>query len=165
MIIFVFRSLTKVLKKMVKIRLATEEDSNEIIAFQLEMAMESEGVKLNPETLKNGVLSVFRDAQKGKYFVAEDNQKIVGSMLTTYEWSDWRNQWVYWLQSVYIIPAYRGSGIFRLMYEQIKNQVQREKRVAGIRLYVDVSNTHAIGVYNSIGMDGDHYKVFEWMNE
>jgi ribosomal protein S18 acetylase RimI-like enzyme len=165
MIIFVFRSLTKVLKKMVKIRLATEEDSKEIIEFQLKMALESEGVELNPDTLTNGVVSVFKDPQKGKYFVAEDDQKIIGSMLTTYEWSDWRNQWVFWLQSVYIIPAYRGKGVFRLMYQQIKNQVEREKEVAGIRLYVDVSNKNAIGVYNSVGMNGEHYKVFEWMNE
>lgn len=150
---------------MVQIRLATEEDSKEIIDFQLKMALESEGVKLNHDTLTDGVVAVFRDSQKGKYFVAEDSQKIVGSMLITYEWSDWRNQWVYWLQSVYIIPAYRGKGIFRLMYQQIKNQVEREKGVAGIRLYVDVSNKHAIGVYNSVEMDGDHYKVFEWMND
>lgn len=150
---------------MVKIRLATEEDSKEIIEFQLKMALESEGVELNRDTLTDGVVSVFKDPQKGKYFVAEDNQKIVGSMLTTYEWSDWRNQWVFWLQSVYIIPSFRGKGVFRLMYDEIKTQVEREKGVAGIRLYVDVSNKNAIGVYNSVGMDGEHYKVFEWMNE
>lgn len=150
---------------MVQIRLATEEDSKEIIDFQLEMALESEGLELNPNTLRDGVLSVFRDTQKGKYFVAEDDQEIIGSMMITYEWSDWRNQWVYWLQSVYVIPSYRGKGIFRLMYEQIKNQVERENGVSGIRLYVDVSNKNAIGVYNSVGMDGDHYKVFEWMKK
>jgi len=150
---------------MVHLRLATEEDSDSIIGFQLLMAKESEGIDLNRDTLKDGVLAVFRDPQKGKYFVAEDNGKIVGSLLTTYEWSDWRNQWVFWMQSVYILTAYRGKGIFRIMFQQLIEQVENEENVAGIRLYVDVSNKNAIGVYNSIGMDGEHYKVFEWMNE
>lgn len=149
---------------MVQIRLATEEDSKAIIGFQHKMAMESEGIDLNPETLSSGVMAIFRDPQKGKYFVAEAENQIIGSMLTTYEWSDWRNQWVYWLQSVYIISAYRRKGIFRLMYEQVKQLVEHDASAAGIRLYVDKTNKKAIEVYKSIGMDGEHYQVFEWMN-
>jgi ribosomal protein S18 acetylase RimI-like enzyme len=149
---------------MALIRQATKADSKQIIEFQLKMALESEGLTLDPEFLKAGVEAVFRDPQKGKYFVAEEDQKIVGSMLTTYEWSDWRNKWVIWLQSIYIMPDYRGKGIFRMMYEQIKSDVKRDNSVSGIRLYVDATNEKAIGIYNSLGMDGEHYRVFEWMD-
>lgn len=165
MIIFVFRSVTKVLKKMVKIRLATEEDGDTIIGFQLKMAKESEEINLDAEILEQGVFAVFKDPQKGKYFVVEEECKIVGSMLITYEWSDWRNKWVFWLQSVYIIPSHRRKGIFRLMFEHIQQLVEHDDSSAGIRLYVDISNTNALEAYKSVGMDGGHYKVFEWMNE
>ena len=95
---------------MIQIRLATEVDTKEIIDFQLKMAMESEGLALDPGTLEEGVEAVFRDPHKGKYYVAEDDKKIVGSMLITYEWSDWRNKWVFWLQSIYILPDCTSSA-------------------------------------------------------
>ena len=84
-------------------------------------------------------------------------------MLITHEWSDWRNQWVFWLQSVYIMPEHRRKGLFRLMFEEVKQLVLADDTAAGIRLYVDVNNTNALEVYKSVGMDGDHYQVFEWM--
>jgi ribosomal protein S18 acetylase RimI-like enzyme len=160
---FCFPYTQKTTNKMVLIRHASENDSKEIIRFQLEMALESEGLALDPRTLAEGVEAVFKDPQKGKYYVAEVEHKIVGSMLITHEWSDWRNQWIYWLQSIYVIPEYRNKGIFQLMYERIRKEVVRDNTVAGIRLYVDTSNDKAIRAYNSAGMDGEHYRVFEWM--
>ena len=81
------------------------------------MANETEGIELDNDTVNKGVESVFKDPKKGKYYVATENDVIVASMLITYEWSDWRNNWVYWLQSVYVLPEKRGLGIFKLMYD------------------------------------------------
>lgn len=148
---------------MYHIRLAIEDDSDVIIDFQLKMAKESEDIELDSKTLSDGVVSVFRDQVKGKYFIVEQDNQPVGSMLITHEWSDWRNQWVFWLQSVYIMPEHRRKGLFRLMFEEVKQLVLADDTAAGIRLYVDVNNTNALEVYKSVGMDGDHYQVFEWM--
>lgn len=148
---------------MYRVRLAKEEDSSKIIEFQLKMAKESEDIDLDVKNLSNGVNSVFQDEKKGRYYVVEKDNIIVGSMLNTYEWSDWRNQWVIWLQSVYIVEAHRRKGLFRLMYEHIQLLVKKDKNIAGIRLYVDSTNHNALKTYTSVGMDGDHYKVFEWM--
>lgn len=148
---------------MYRIRFASNEDSATIIDFQVKMAMESEGIDLDMETLGDGVVSVFRDPHKGKYFVVEDSDQVVASLLLTPEWSDWRNQWIQWIQSVYVMPDHRRKGIFRLMYEHIQALVKSDTESAGIRLYVDADNSNALEVYKSIGMNGEHYRVFEWM--
>lgn len=139
-----------------------EEDSNVITDFQLKMALETEGIQLEKEKVKSGVSSVFRDPAKGKYFVAVEEEKIIASTLLTYEWSDWRNQWFLWIQSVYVIPEKRGKGVFRMMYDHIKKMVMNDDEIAGLKLYVDNDNLIAIKTYKAIGMDGEHYKLFEW---
>jgi len=150
---------------MFHIRSAKYDDCDAIVEFQIQMAKESEGIDLDRNILNDGVKSVFNDPQKGHYYVVEENEKVVGSMLTTFEWSDWRNQYIYWLQSVYLIPEYRGKRIFSRMFDHIRQKVVNDVNVAGIRLYVDRRNQHAIGVYQSVGMNGDHYKTFEWMKD
>jgi len=148
---------------MFRIRLANEEDHQVIADFQTRMANETEGLDLDRDILTKGVLAVFRDAQKGKYLVVEDEGKIIASMLITYEWSDWRNQHIFWLQSVFVIPEYRGKQVFSLMFDYVKKLVNDDDNIAGIRLYVDNTNAHALKVYNAVGMDGEHYNTFEWM--
>lgn len=148
---------------MFHVRPAVANDSPAIIDFQQKMARETEDADLDKETLTIGVQSVFNDPGKGTYYVGEANGIIVSSMMITKEWSDWRNQWVFWLQSVYVVPEYRGKGLFRKMYEYIQQQVIDDPNVSGIRLYVDASNKSAISVYNTLGMNDDHYKVCEWM--
>jgi ribosomal protein S18 acetylase RimI-like enzyme len=148
---------------MFRIRFARKEDIQSIVDFQIQMALESEGLDLDRDTLSKGVFSVFNDPQKGQYFVAEDNKTVIASMLTTYEWSDWRNQTIYWLQSVYVLPGYRGKRVFSQLYNHVKQLVKENEKVGGIRLYVDHSNSHAINVYEALGMNGDHYKTYEWM--
>ena len=150
---------------MYQVRPAGVDDGEKIIEFQLKMAKESEDMDLDREALSRGVMAVFDDSSKGRYFVATADGEVVGSMMITTEWSDWRNMWVYWMQSVYVLPLHRGKGLFRKMYGYIKEIVKKNREVAGLRLYVDVSNANAIGVYRSVGMDGEHYKVFEWMGE
>lgn len=147
---------------MVQIRLATEEDKVEIADFQLRMALETEDLHLDEKTVQEGVLGVFRDPSKGKYFVASKDQQVIASTLLTNEWSDWRNQWFLWIQSVYVLPEYRNKGVFRKMYDSIKEMVLNDDTIAGLKLYVDSENKSAIATYKAIGMDGEHYKLFEW---
>ncbi len=147
---------------MVQIRLATEEDKDVIANFQLKMALETEDLHLDEKTVEEGVLGVFRDPSKGKYFVAVEDQQVIASTLLTNEWSDWRNQWFIWIQSVYVLPEKRGIGVFRKMYDTIQEMVQNDETIAGLKLYVDTENESAIATYKAVGMDGEHYKLFEW---
>ncbi len=144
-------------------RLANEYDASVITEFQIKMARETENLELDKDTVSDGVTSVFRDHTKGKYYVAIEDDIIIASMLITYEWSDWRNNWVYWFQSVYVIPEKRGHGVFKQMYEYIIKLVNENDKVAGLRLYVDLKNSAAREVYSKLGMNGDHYQVFEKM--
>ena len=148
---------------MIKIREANKSDIPVIIDYQLIMAMESEGMKLNKSNLTKGVQAVFNDATKGKYYIAEYNGVVVGSMLNTFEWSDWRNGTIIWLQSVYVMPKYRKLGIFKQMYLYIKETVLQDDQLCGMRLYVDKGNLKAQKVYQAMGMTGDHYDTYEWM--
>jgi predicted GNAT family acetyltransferase len=150
-------------KKMIDIRLANKFDSLAIAEFQICMAKETENLKLDKDTVNKGINALFSDPEKGKYYVADDNGKPVASMLITYEWSDWRNSWIYWIQSVYVLPEYRKKGIFKLMYNHIVDSITDNNKVSGLRLYVDTTNAIARKVYSNIGMNGDHYQVFEWM--
>ena len=148
-----------------KIRLAKIDDSLAIAAFQLKMAIETENLQLEAETVGKGVNAVFEKPGFGQYFVAEKDGQIIASMLTTFEWSDWRNAQVWWLQSVYVIPEFRRQGIFKRMYDFVKILAENEANVGGIRLYVDKTNVRAQQVYKVVGMNGEHYQVFEWMKE
>jgi len=146
-----------------QIRLANDEEIFSIAGFQLKMAKETENIELDRTTVENGVRSVFQDKHKGTYVVALEQDTVIGSLLITYEWSDWRNSVVLWIQSVYVIPEYRSQGVFRLLYNYVKKIANEDKNVSGIRLYVDKTNKNAMKVYKTIGMNGEHYHVFEWM--
>ena len=145
------------------IREATTKDIPAIIDFQQKMAWETERVTLDPAVLTEGVKNLFRDVNRGKYYVAEEGGAIVGSLMTTYEWSDWRNGTVLWIQSVYIIESHRGKGIYKQLYEYIQQLVKKSPDLRGVRLYVDKTNKPAQQVYEKLGMNGEHYQVFEWM--
>ena len=126
------------------------------------MAMETEGYRLNHETISAGVYAVFDEPSKGRYFIAESEEKTIGSLLVTYEWSDWRNSFVWWIQSVYVMPEARRMGIFRMMYNHIGNLAVKEG-AAGLRLYVESENIKAQKTYEAMGMDSTHYRMYEWM--
>lgn len=145
------------------IRIAERKDIYSILKFQLEMAKETEGVELEYSVVEKGINAVLNDSSKGRYYVAESNGKVVGSLLTTYEWSDWRNGTVLWIQSVYIEPQYRRKGIYSMLYEHVKNYVIKNPDLKGIRLYADKSNETAQKVYRKLGMSPDHYITFEWL--
>jgi ribosomal protein S18 acetylase RimI-like enzyme len=147
------------------VRAAAPEDAPLIAGFQILMARETEGMELDPETVEKGVEAVFADRSKGEYFVTESGERVVGCLLVTPEWSDWRNGTVLWIQSVYVIPEMRGRGVYRLLYEHVRARVAASPALRGIRLYVDKRNTAAQGVYTRLGMTREHYELFEWMKE
>ncbi len=148
---------------MVKIRKAKLEDSVDIVDFQLKMALETEDLKLDKKILEDGVKAVFQDPSKGIYYIIESNQEIAGSMLTTFEWSDWRNGMVIWFQSVYILPEFRGKKLFSNLYQFFEDMVNNREDLRGIRLYVDKTNQHAQKVYQKVGMSKEHYEMYEWL--
>lgn len=151
---------------MLNIRYAREADHSTLVDFQMEMAKETEGLELDRKTVELGVMHVFHNPEKGKYLVASLDGKVVASLMLTPEWSDWRNRCVLWFQSVYVMPEARGMGIFKKMYSHVKEHIVMENEEnAGLRLYVDSTNLKAIEVYQKAGMDGDHYRVFEWMKD
>jgi GNAT superfamily N-acetyltransferase len=147
------------------IRQATETDSDSIVEFQISMAWETEQLQLSEPTVIRGVAAVFQDEAKGIYYVAETEGKVVGSLLTTFEWSDWRNGTVLWIQSVYVRPEYRKRSIFSRLYKYIQEKVASNPDLRGIRLYADKSNTAAHGVYEHLGMTAEHYQMYEWMKK
>lgn len=149
----------------INIRKATLADRDVIAGFQIDMAWETEQLKLNRNTVFLGVENALKNQNLGVYYVAEMNNAIVGSLFTTYEWSDWRNGTVIWIQSVFISPEYRKRGVYALLYDYIKNTVANDASLCGVRLYVDKSNIAAQIVYSRLGMNGEHYRVFEWMKQ
>jgi GNAT superfamily N-acetyltransferase len=140
-------------------------DAPDIVQFQINMARETEDLALDRETCTRGVNAVFDDPSKGRYFVAELDGTVIGSLLITYEWSDWRASMVWWIQSVYVREEHRGTGVYRGLYLHIRQLVEGDPSIAGIRLYVEKRNTRAQAVYSKLGMKGDHYLVFEAMKE
>ena len=148
-----------------KIRPAKQSDAAMIADFNLRMAWETEQRRLSALIVAAGVTNLLQDHAKGTYYVAEqivgDSVKIAGQLLITYEWSDWRNGNFWWIQSVYVDPAFRGQGVFRKLYEFVHLAAQRQKDVCGLRLYVDAHNTGAQETYARLGMKPTQYKFFE----
>ena len=145
------------------VREATIYDIPVLVAFQKNMARETENIILDAAVVTTGIQKMFEDPAKGKYYVATHDGQVVGCLMTTYEWSDWRNGNVLWIQSVYIDQAHRGKNVYRKLYEHIQKMVLSDINLRGIRLYVDKSNKAAQAVYEKLGMNGEHYQVYEWM--
>jgi len=147
--------------KEISIRQATIDDIDTIVCFNKAMAMETEGLELPHQRLKDGVMSALRDVSKGFYVVAECNNKVIGQTMITYEWSDWRNGVFWWIQSVYVIPEHRKSGVFRYIFEHIQQIAANTPKVCGFRLYVEKNNIQAKHAYRSLGMKKSHYELYE----
>jgi GNAT superfamily N-acetyltransferase len=149
----------------IDIRSGRREDIEQIAEFQVRMAQETEGMHLGLETVTCGVSAVFDDPSRGQYWVAETESGPVGVLLTVPEWSDWRNGTVLWIHSLYVLPEWRGKGVFRALYDQLRNKVLASNSLKGLRLYVDRRNGHAQAVYGQLGMTAEHYQLFEWMKD
>ncbi len=145
----------------ITVRKARPEEAGVIAGFNIAMAMETEGLALDPVKIQQGVDGLFRQPQYGFYLVAEAAGEIAGGLMITYEWSDWRNKVFWWIQSVYVKPAYRGQGVYRALYEGAKGLAGQEGECCGFRLYVEKENVAAQAVYKKLGMHESHYLMFE----
>ena len=147
---------------MLHIRPASINDLDFLIAGNLALALESEALSLDTASLAQGIRALLEKRAPGQYWVAEHDGRAVGQTLITFEWSDWRNRMIWWIQSVYVVPEARHHGVFRALYAHLRQEAQAAGS-CGIRLYVDAHNTRAQQVYAALGMNGDHYRVFEDM--
>jgi len=149
------------MNNQIHIRRATNDDAGKIIQFNIAMAQETEAKQLNPDKVARGVRNLFSHPGYGFYIVAEMDQQIIGSLMITFEWSDWRDGLFWWIQSVYVLPQQRRKGVFRLLYHYIREKAAAEQNVCGLRLYVDKHNAIAQNTYHALGMKRTGYGLFE----
>lgn len=143
------------------IRVATENDIELLTQFNIRMAMETESLELKYELVNKGVAAVINNPTLGFYLIAEYQEKTAGSLMVTYEWSDWRNGMFWWVQSVFVPSEFRRQGVYRTLYAKVKELASTKENVAGFRLYVEKQNTTAIRTYESMGMKETYYRLFE----
>jgi len=146
---------------MTIIRFAQQDDIPSIVKFNTTMAMETEDITLNISTVRSGVEAVLKDNKRGNYIIAEHEEVPIGQLLITKEWSDWRNKYFWWIQSVYVQPEFRKQNIYRKLYQKVVDSAIESKNVCGIRLYVDRQNVVARKVYHKMGMEKSNYLLFE----
>lgn len=144
-----------------EIRIATREDIPALVQFNQAMALETEHKHLDQELLTSGVSAVFEDESKGFYVVIGVEGTVAAGLMITTEWSDWRNGWFWWIQSVYVRPEHRGTGLYGKMYEFVKTLAGQTRNVCGFRLYVEKENERAQRVYEKLGMERTYYLMYE----
>jgi GNAT superfamily N-acetyltransferase len=148
-----------------KVRLARSEDAATIASFSAAMALETEGRRLDLDRLYDGTIALLESPDRGFFMVAEleqaDDRQLLGQLMITYEWSDWRNGAFWWIQSVYVDPAWRRQSVFRRMHETVMATAKTSPNVCGVRLYVEESNGAAQVVYRKVGLTPSSYAIFE----
>lgn len=147
------------------VRIAGREDAATIESFSAAMALETEGRRLDPGRLRLGIIALIENPARGFFIVAEQGQgedcRLLGQLMITYEWSDWRNGAFWWIQSVYVTPAWRRRGVFRQMHERVLALAKASPNVCGVRLYVERNNSAAQAVYRKLGLTPSSYAMFE----
>ena len=143
------------------IRRANPSDQAVLVEFNAALAWETEHKRLRQDVLAAGVRAVFADSARGFYTLAEEAGEIIGQMMVTFEWSDWRNGWFWWVQSVYVREDARRKGVFRALYKGVQRQAIADPNVIGLRLYVESDNTRAQATYRALGMTKTTYGVME----
>ena len=145
----------------VEIRYGTPNDAPTVVDFNLRMALETEHKHLDKAILERGVRAVLRDQSKGRYFIAEDGGIIIGQMMVTYEWSDWRNGTFWWIQSVYVREEWRGRGVYTALHNHVIERAKADGGICGLRLYVEKDNARAKKTYEKLGMKKTEYELYE----
>ena len=143
------------------VRPARPSDADTIVDFNTRLAQETEHLTLDPALLALGVNALLMDATRGRYWVAETDGRVIGQISVTYEWSDWRNGWFWWIQSVYVLAEYRRLGVFRQLFGHIHQLAMGETDVVGLRLYVENENHAAQAVYADLGMTTIPFKLLQ----
>ena len=144
-----------------RIRRAELADASVLAANNFAMAEETEGTALDAATVDAGVRAVFADTRRGFYLLAVEGGRVVGQLMITYEWSDWRNGLFWWIQSVYVPPEARRRGVYRALYTHVLEAAEADAEVCGVRLYVHHDNTRAREVYAAMGMTRTAYGIYE----
>ena len=144
-----------------RVRRATHDDLPVLVDFNDRLAEETESKQLDLDTLRSGIAALLSDPQKGRYFVACQEETVVGQAMHTWEWSDWRNGQIWWLQSVYIAPEFRQQGVFRLLFKHLLSKAESDPNVVGLRLYVENENAPAQATYERLGLLPTSYSVME----
>lgn len=147
----------------IRIRQAGAADVETIASFQCRLAAESEDLTLDLLTVRKGVRAVVNDPDKGRYWLAEVDGRCVACLMVLHEWSDWRNATVWWIHSLYVLPEFRRRGVLRALYGHLRSLVEADESLRGLRLYVEKDNRAAMAAYEALGMDGQHYRLYEWM--
>ena len=145
----------------IHIRAANAADVALMSQWAQAMAFETEHKRLDPETITCGIQKGVADPQRSRYFMAEIAGEPVGTLMFTFEWSDWRCAWWWWVQSVYVVPEHRRKGVYRMMYQHVLAMAQATPEVCGVRLYVERDNIRAQRTYESLGMKDAGYWMFE----
>jgi GNAT superfamily N-acetyltransferase len=145
----------------VQVRIGAARDIDTIAELNTAMAWETEQRRLDPSIIRQGIRAVMEDPEHGFYVVAERAAEVVGCLLITFEWSDWRSARFWWIQSLYVRPAHRRHGIFKYLYDFVKGQALQHPDVCGLRLYVEQSNHVAQRAYDRIGMTPTTYRMYE----
>jgi len=143
------------------IRRAGPADEGVLVAYNAALAWESEEKRLDEDVLREGVRAVLSDPTKGFYTLAELDGEIVGQTMITFEWSDWRNGWFWWVQSVYVREESRRAGVFRALFHHIQTEAEADPNVIGLRLYVERENGRAKTTYRALGMVDTPYEILE----
>lgn len=147
------------------IRKALNKDIDVIGRYNYNLAYETENKILDMNILTKGVEAIIKDENKGIYHVCEINGEVVGQIMYTFEWSDWRNGTFLWIQSVYVNKEFRGMGVFKALYKFIRDIADNDNNICGIRLYVEKENTIAKKTYKNIGMKECNYYIYEYDKE
>ena len=142
-------------------RRATPADAEMIAEFNNLLALETEDKTLDGEVLRRGVAAILTDANKGVYYLAESAGQVVGQAMITREWSDWRDGWMWWLQSVYVQAESRRCGVFSALFEHIVGEARAAGNVIGLRLYVEHQNHAAQATYRRFGLEEIPFHVFQ----
>ena len=145
----------------IHVRQAAPGDLETLMEFNAAMAWETEGKALDPARLRAGVAAGLEPDGRGFYLVAEVSGRVVGQLLVTTEWSDWRNGDFWWIQSVYVAPGHRRLGVYRTLHSHVQEEARRRDNVCGLRLYVDRDNHVARQVYASLGLHDSRYDMLE----
>ncbi len=145
----------------VSIRDATPADSDVVADFNSRLSAETEGEALDEATIRAGVAAVLADESKGRYWIAEADDRVVGQIMITFEWSDWRNGMLWWIQSVYVQPDHRRRGVFSALFGHVEHRAEADPAVIGIRLYVDKGNARARATYEHHGLRKTGYEVMQ----
>ncbi len=145
----------------IRVRRAEPQDLETLVEFNAALACESEAKRLDLERLRAGVAALFQNPSRGFYLVAQGSKFVVGQLLITKEWSDWRNGDFWWIQSVYVKPEFRRQGVYRALHNHVLAEAKERGDVCGVRLYVDQDNHVAKRVYASLDMQQSHYDLLE----